>query len=205
MSEEKNINIKQRIIGALVLVSLGIIIIPMLLNGGATSSQSISGENIPPVPKELKKVLPKVPQPIVMPAAKTVKAYPERTSSNSKKLVEKSTTTEPNKVIEAKSEAVHSESVTQPKYKKAKKPTSTKIDTAYTLQIASFSKKSNAESLQNKLRKKTYKAYIESILTSKGRIYRLRVGPYLNFDQISRQKNKIEKEFKLKNTAIIKY
>ncbi len=34
MSEEQNVNIKQRIIGALILVSLGIIIIPILLNGG---------------------------------------------------------------------------------------------------------------------------------------------------------------------------
>jgi len=87
----------------------------------------------------------------------------------------------------------------------ATKPTSTKISKAYAIQIASFSEKSNAQSLQSKLRKKKYKAYIESIMTSKGRIYRLRVGPYLKYDQITSIKLKIEKEFKLKKTIIIKY
>ena len=193
MSEEQNVNIKQRIIGALVLVSLGIIIIPMLLNGGATSNQSISGDNIPDMPEKLNSVLPKVPQPMVMPAAKTVKAYPERT-----KTVKKKPAAASDSLAETKPK-------TQIQYKKVTKPTSSKIDKAYTLQVASFEKKSNADALQSKLRKKKHKAYIESILTSKGRVYRLRVGPYLNFDQISSIKNKIEKEFKLKNTVIIKY
>ena len=203
MSEEQNINIKQRIIGALVLVSLGIIIIPMLLNGGATSSQSISGNNIPEQPKKFKTVRPKVPKPMIMPAPKTVKAYPER----KKTIVSQPKNTKPKTQA-----AVKSKNTVNPKtivdktnYKKAAKPTSAKINKAYTLQIASFSNKANADALQKKLRKKKHKAYIESILTPKGRIYRLRVGPYLKFDQITSIKTKIEKEFKLKKTVIIKY
>ncbi len=206
MNEEQNINIKQRIIGALVLVSLGIIIIPMLLNGGATSKHSISGNNIPEQPKKFKAVLPNVPQPMVMPARKTVTAYPDRkqgTIVKPKDAMPKNSSVK--KQVAAKPKSKSKPIVDKSNYKKATKPTSTKINTAYTLQIASFSQKANAEALQKKLRKKNYKAYTESILTSKGRIYRLRVGPYLKFDQITSIKIKIEKQFKLKNTIIIKY
>ena len=42
-------------------------------------------------------------------------------------------------------------------------------------------------------------------ITAKGKGYRLRSGPYLQFDQISRQKKKIEKQFKVSNTVIVKY
>jgi len=224
MSEEQKINIKQRIIGAFVLVSLGIIIIPMLLNGGTILNQSLSGNNIPDMPKNLNSVLPKIPEPKVMPAAKVITAYPDRTQTknaqtdnkvapaidlNTKVLktnVLKITPdtvkkhTEPKKKTVAKNEVIDNTA-----YQKASKPMSSKINTAYTLQIASFSKKDNAVKLQTKLRKKKYKAYLESIRTSKGRLYRLRVGPYLKFDEISVIKKQIEKQFNLKNTVIIKY
>ena len=224
MSEEQNINIKQRIIGALVLVSLGIIIIPMLLNGGTILEQSMSGNNIPDVPKKLNTVLPKVPEPMVMPAAKTITAYPERALTknaqtdkkvsspidlNTKVLKTNVLKTIPDaikKQTELKKKIVpKTEVIADTAYQKVSKPISSKINTAYTLQIASFSKKDNAVRLQTKLRKKNYKAYMESIRTSKGRLYRLRVGPYLKFDEISGIKKQIEKQFNLKNTVIIKY
>lgn len=203
MSEEQNVNIKQRIIGALVLVSLGVIIIPMLLNGGGllkdrvTSNKPISGDNIPVIPKKLNRVLPKIPQPIVMPEAKSITARPERALTKDSKTNKKTTP-------EIKT-APDIKVITETKYQKASRPVSTKINMAYTLQIASFSQKANAVALQNKLRKKKHKAYIESLMTKKGRIYRLRVGPYLKFEQISTIKNQIEKQFKLKDTVIIKY
>ncbi len=190
MSEnELNVNIKQRIIGALVLVSLGIIIIPLLLNGGVTNEQSISGDNIPEMPKNLNTVLAKVPKPIVMPVPRVVSSYPERENIKTPEL----------KTLNKQKPA------SEIKYQKITRPVSSKVDKAYTLQIASFSKKNNADALQNKLRKKKYQAYIESIKTPNGKIYRLRVGPYLKFEQMSTIKKQIEKQFKLKNTVIIKY
>lgn len=224
MSEEQNINIKQRIIGALVLVSLGIIIIPMLLNGGTILEQSLSANNIPVMPKKLNTVLPKVPEPMVMPAAKAITAYPERTlTKNAQTDIKVSSPIALNKkvlktnVLKAipaaekkqaelkKKIRPKSKTIADTTYQKASKPVSSEINTAYTLQIASFSKKDNANALQKKLRGKKHKAYIESIKTSKGRIYRLRVGPYLKYDQISSIKKQIEKQFKLKDTVILKY
>ena len=217
MSEIQNVNIKQRIIGAIVLVSLGIIIIPLLLNGGDSSKQSLSGDNIPLMPKQLNRVLPSAVSPMVMPAPKTISAHPESAAVKSAKTDRKTAPPAAEKispapvkkaVVKTKPAAKNipvTKTISGIKYQKVTKPVTSNIKMAYTLQIASFSKKNNAVALQSKLRKKKYKAYIESITTSKGRMYRLRVGPYLKFEQISTIKNRLEKQFKLKNTIIVKY
>jgi DedD protein len=222
--EQQTVNIKERILGALVLVSLGVIFIPFFLNGGIKRDSVSLENNIPPMPPELSKQLPNIPQPMLMPKAEVIASYPEldeppedkkarHKEPTKTKVVKKQATknialnTTKKSTIKAKvkTPTYKSSSVTNNSYNKAYKPKTKKIDKAYAIQIASFSKKSNAFNLQNKLRKKKFKAYIESIVTAKGKVYRLRVGPYLKFNQIANIRTKIEKQFKLKNTVIVKY
>lgn len=197
------VNIKQRFIGAIVLVSLGVIIIPLLLNGGPDINKPFLDETIPEMPSRLTKVLPDVPQAATMPAAKKIISHPETGLSNEKQVAENTTET----VKSTKKTAAENNTATRTNthYKKASKPDNAKINMAYTLQIASFSQKSNAFTLQAKLRKQKFKAYIESITTTKGRVYRLRVGPYLKFEQLEKIQKQIEKQFKLNDTVIVKY
>ncbi|NOQ78736.1 MAG: hypothetical protein GQ546_04990, partial [Gammaproteobacteria bacterium] len=171
-------------------------------------------KNIPEMPQKLTKVLPAVPQPMTMPARKNIISYPEREIVSDNKASNEIKPGSNRQKAKAKSAAKDSskstpkpvtKTLTNTSYEKTNKPASAKINMAYTLQIASFSQKTNAFALRNKLRKKKFKAYIESILTEKGRIYRLRVGPYLKFDQIATIKKQIETQFKLKNTIIVKY
>lgn len=218
MSEDQTVNIKQRIIGAVVLVSLGIILIPLLLNGGADNEQRISGANIPPMPTQLDANLPETPSPKKMPEAQTIVAYPEEQHEQPIKIampvkkeldkrtnVEKNTTVETVTTYETIKEETGKNSVTLPQYKKEIAPENNKIDKAYTLQVASFSQRSNAFALRDKMRKKQFKAYIESVNTSSGKIYRLRIGPYLKYDQILKIQNQVEKQFKISKTVIVKY
>ncbi len=212
MSEKQTVNIKQRLVGAMLLVSLGVIFIPLLLNGGVGTDKKFLDKNIPPMPHQLTKVLPNVPEPMVMPKAEKIDVYPLRNAAKLQEPVEQVKKTRSAVVVhksqqkktrlQAKKKPVSS---ANSQFKKAVKPATNKINMAYTLQIASFAKKNNALNLQNKLRKKRFKAYIESILMKKGRIYRLRVGPYLKFKQIANIKKQIEKQFKLKNMVIVKY
>lgn len=214
MSEQNTVNIKQRVVGALVLVSLGVILIPLLLNGGSELNQSFLDKNIPEMPQKLTKVLPAVPQPMTMPARKNIIAHPERELVSDNKAsneikpgsnIQKAKAKSASKDSSKSTPKPVTKTITNTSYEKVNKPASAKINMAYTLQIASFSQKTNAFALRNKLRKKKFKAYIESILTEKGRIYRLRVGPYLKFEQIATIKKQIETQFKLKNTFIVKY
>lgn len=191
MSEQHTVNLKQRLIGAIILVSLGVIFIPFLLNGGPDLKQTITGSNIPSMPAKLDRKLPEFPQPKTMPAPKTVISRPVEDVAK-----------ESSKPVDSKEQATR---VLKNDYKKASSPTTKKIDSAYALQIASFSKMSNVVALRDKLRKAKFKAYIESINTKKGKIYRLRVGPYLKFEQISAIQKQIEKQFNLKKTVIVQY
>lgn len=204
MTEEQTVNIKQRIVGAIVVVSLGVILIPLLLNGGLDSKQGIgiSGTNIPPMPKTLKRELADPPKAKKPPQAKLIAAKPISSSSS----VSSGTVSKPVPDVVHKADKIRTENKAPAhQYKQVRKPVTARIDSAYTLQVASFSKKNNAVVLRDKLRKKGFKAYIEWILTAKGKVYRLRVGPYLQFEQISRQKQKIEKQFKVADTVIVKY
>lgn len=214
MSEQNTVNIKQRVVGALVLVSLGVILIPLLLNGGSELNQSFLDKNIPEMPQKLTKVLPAVPQPMTMPARKNIISHPEREIVSDNKAsneikpgsnIQKAKAKSASKDSSKSTPKPVTKTITNTSYETVNKPASSKINMAYTLQIASFSQKTNAFALQNKLRKKKFKAYIESILTEKGRMYRLRVGPYLKFEQIAAIKKQIETQFKLKNTIIVKY
>ena len=208
MSKQHIVNIKQRIVGAIVLVSLGVIILPLLLNGGTITS-GISRTNIPPKPKALIQPLAETPAIKKMPAPKIISNKPVYKSKPIKVAVikntdnsNKSATAKKNAIVSKKSSSNKTKS---PQYQKMSKPASDKINVAYTLQVASFSQKSNALNLRDKLRKKGFKAYSESIPSKTGRVYRLRVGPYLKYDQILSAKKKIEKQFKLSKTVIVKY
>ena len=202
MSEEQAVNLKQRIIGAIVLVSLGVIILPLLLNGGSNQNNGISSTHIPAKPKALKQKSAPIPAIKKMPEAKIISNKPVLKKDVKEKSTGKTKPAINSKAVKTSSSA---KLAAAPKYQKLSKPTSSKITTAYTLQLASFSQKSNSITLRDKLRKKGFKAYSESIQTTTGRIYRLRVGPYLKYDQILAAKKKIEKQFKLTNTVIVKY
>ena len=54
---------------------------------------------------------------------------------------------------------------------------------AWVVQVGSFSNRTNALSLQNKLRKKGYAAFIEFVKNANGGVYRVRVGPEVNHDK----------------------
>jgi len=189
MNEQAKVNIKQRIVGAIVLVSLGIIIIPMLLDGGKDQKQGISNSNIPVLPSHLEKDIAPVPEAKPGHKAKPVLVRPvDELISESTEIVKSKTPgnkasvgqyssadTARKKPVKSKTKPVQegktevSQKVTKSEKKSSSrsvndetvsKPKTTHIDTAYTIQVGSFSNKTNAFTLRDKLRKDKFQAYI---------------------------------------------
>lgn len=75
---------------------------------------------------------------------------------------------------------------------------------SWVLQVASFSEKERAESLQKKLNKEGYQAYIETVPTPNGSRSRLFVGPKLDKAKLEKIQKAIEKKYKLK-ALILKF
>ena len=181
--------LKQRLLGAVVLVALAVIFIPMLLSGGRDMEMPVFGSNVPErsteianiqhidiketQKKELKLVNPKrIPIAPNLPEPKIVKE--EETSSIAKKIA----------------------SLTKEEEKSVIK------ETVWAVQVGSFSKRSNALGLKDKLRKKKVHAFVERIMKNNKTTYRVRVGPEISREKAVALKLKLKKEFKLSGLVV---
>ena len=165
-----NDQLKQRLVGAIVLVSLAVIFIPMILPGGGMRD-SMNTRKAPPEPDYRfppPKSAPKAPpmsEPVIVPMADA-----EVQSSATEKKAEGNNAADTNKTKSSK--PIASTSDTKPKVKPDQ-------ITAWIVQVGSFTSASNAKELQDKLRKMGYASFVEAVKTKNGMNYRVRVGPEL--------------------------
>ena len=212
---------KQRIVGAIVLVALGVIFIPIILNQDGEDSP-ISGSNIPEKPDVLKELATQ--QPPVPPAGPDIDTSNPSLVDEHTPPVEQTDTAATNKKSETPKKA---ESATKPSEVKTEqaiptttdkpqapatqtKPTKPASTTAgktraWVVQVASFSERNKALKLRDRLRKAKYSAFVESVDSAKGIRYRVRVGPVVQRSKADALKSKISKEFKIKDTLVMSH
>lgn len=167
--------LKQRLIGAVVLVSLGVIFIPMLLKGPDSLDAPIFTSNIPDQPEQRKtEIIPLKPLP-PRPANIPITAIPVEVEINRP---------QPEAAAPAKPVQPRVEETTT--LKTRPKVTTTPILnrpssdlSGWAVQVGSFSSKKNALGLQKRLRAKSYTAFVEAYQAKNGTRYRVRIGPEL--------------------------
>jgi len=166
--------LKQRIVGAVVLVALAVIFVPMVFNGpDAVKPKATVSFKVPPPPvKQQHKVAPRV-------------AHRKHTPPRVKTPVTKTST----KVAQAKKPA----HVIKPR---ALTPQS------WVVQLASFNLKANATALEKQLQDKGYPAYQQKIKGSKGEIVRILIGPEVKRQRAEQLLVKLQQETKMKGIVI---
>jgi len=191
--------LKQRIVGAVVLVALGVIFIPMILNRDDTNS-GISGTNIPPKPQALEQLAEQNP-----PAEPTIPPAPAET----RQLVDKETPPLPTAMpTSAPSQVPTPVSTSQPSEIPSPAPTPVgepKTPHGWVVQLASFSDRSKALALRNRARKAGYRCFVESISGRHGTLYRVRVGPVVKREQADKLQTSINRKLKLNKTLVQSY
>lgn len=195
-----NEQIKQRLVGAVVLVSLAVIFIPMLLDSGDNSSMPRFGSNIPQQPQfdfepleiPLQSPAPATERPRVIDKPEERVSQPASTSPTVP-------ATEPAAVkpAPAKPPATTPEP-TQREVPQEVKPSISGGPIAWVLQVGSFSQSANALALRDKLRKSGFTAFVEKYRDAGNTSYRVRVGPELKRETIEKQQEQIEAKLKLK-------
>ena len=181
-----NSALKQRLVGATVIVALGVIFVPMLLERGAEDSRLSVRMEIPPQPRlsgsdtldnppEIKPVKPLVP--IDQAIAEAKPKQPEKTTT--------ATTAKPESAPEKPV------SVQKP-VKAVKKPDIKSGD--WLVQVGSFGREENARQLKKKLEDKGYDAYLESAKSSVGPIFRVRIGPQASRADAEKLVGKLSKQ-----------
>jgi len=213
MAERKeavdNFNPRHRIVGAVVLVVLAVIFLPMLLNDRAPDKDSGTA-----APDARTVVLP-VPPPRDKPAG--IFLPPE-----SDKTLEKPGTTktvivpvEPTTEIPAAVKTPIAPASRQPEAKTvpetesvaasrkataAGKPVAT-AEKHWVVQVGAFSQPDNARRLHDRLEKKGYSVILDPPKPAKGKTVRVEVGPYKDSDDAKSAQMRIQDEFGIKGVV----
>lgn len=187
MQEHKTINLKHRLIGLIVLLSLAIIIIPIIFRPDERLKQQFEVPPIPPLPAEISQQLsrhntrPRAPKrpPMPQPQAVPVDQY----NAAAMKNIAVKTLIKPQKT--------------------ARKPNNPVYDQSYLVQIASFQRYDNARKLEKKLLFKGYPVFIEKVRTLSGQTFRVRIGPYLKYGQALAVQKKANQQFHLRANIVV--
>ncbi|NOX07936.1 MAG: hypothetical protein GXP22_00330 [Gammaproteobacteria bacterium] len=176
--------LKQRLVGAAVLIGLAIIFVPSLID----RSDPVNGDTLPAIPQQPKlKVrshlhVLKLPPPIQ--ADKEMREVAVDVIKKAPAMVKKVAVEVKKAVVEIKKAPVLKKKIA-------------KLD-AWVVQLASFKKKENAYTLRDRLRKKRYDAFVQRIKMDGGVVYRVRIGPELKRESAEKLLKRLMKETKLK-------
>ncbi len=208
--------LKQRLIGAAVIIALAVVIIPMLLNGSGHKGV----EQIPPPPQPdatahsgAVREEP-VPLPPADSSGRVVDAAPDAGSAPSAAPSPDSTVQAPPAVApEPSAPAAAAEpsepaaapqpapSAPAPEVAKAApaKPAASTEPEAWVVQVGSFSEESKATALRDRLRKDKFNAFVERYTGADHRtMFRVRVGPELERARADALQKRLAEEEKLK-------
>ncbi len=187
-----NEQVKQRLVGAVVLVSLAVIFIPMLLDGGDDSSMSRYGSNIPPKPDFDFEPL-EIPLQSIEPVA-----------VDRPRVIDKPEPAEAEPPKPAVTKPVQSKPVEAPKTVTTKpttstaKPAATGDPVTWVVQVGSFSQSDNALALRDKLRKNGFTAFVEKYRDKGKTSYRVRVGPELKRETAEKHLQQLATKLQIK-------
>lgn len=197
--------LKQRLVGAAVLVGLAVIFVPMLVERSPIETPRIEESNIPAAPATApsgeftSKIVPLEPvepvTPVVPPSAEQAMeaAAPAAVAAG-----ETSTAA-------AREGAVPR--VPPSAVDEGEEPAPVGADqraavNAWVIQLGSFASEQNARDLEARLQKEGYAAFVEKIGAGEEQKFRVRVGPELLRAKADQAREKLEKELNLKGIVV---
>ena len=177
--------LKQRIIGAVVLIVAAVVFLPMLLSG---QDETVQVEvEVPEAPLLDREPIAPV-EPAELPPAPTVAAMPE-TLEPAPAPVEPVATPEPAPVIEPAPEPETVTAAPEPAPEPAPAATGD-----WVIQLGSFSSAANAEGLSQTLRTQGYNAYTHAVTVQGNAITRVYVGPLASREAANRLRDELERK-----------
>lgn len=185
--------LKQRIVGALVLVALAVVFVPMLFNREDDLRHvSVDAPPMPAFPSvpEVEVEPVEVPEPV--PVTETpVEPVPAPVESPASASSEPPTEAPPAEIQPAETAAAEP-------VKPEPRLDPNQLSVSWSIQLASLSSRSSAEALQSTLRKQGYNAYIRSV-DGMNRVF---VGPLIERGEANRLRDQLHKQHKLNGFVV---
>jgi DedD protein len=169
----RNFNPRHRILGAIILVSLAVIFLPMVLDERKQTGPAIS--RISEIPAPNAKILVSELPPV---RAKSQEPHNTvRASTPASRSPEQAALTQPNPGKEASEKTVYRPQTAD---KRAGiTPGADTTEKGWFVQVGTFSNSDNAQQLADKLKQDGFAVQTENIKLANGKAVRVRVGPFL--------------------------
>lgn len=169
--------LKQRLVGASVLILLAVIVLPMLLSGQPDSGQGARRIEVPPKPTELsfeKRRFPIGGQQEGRPSGVVVAKQQEAEMADSPAIADEGVAPAP----PPKQPQPAAEAAPGGDRENRAPGAGPAVPGRYLVQVGSFSSAGNANRLASRLREGGMPVLLDNVVTSAGRLHRVRVGPF---------------------------
>lgn len=200
--------LKERLVGAAVLVALAVIFIPMLLDDTPTGPGPITESNIPEQPDEAfnSRIVPVKPKPadVELPPPPAESKSDAAAAEPPAPTADKSAATNGDSADTAVPPAEDAATADKPAVSQSlpKPGDGDTKPSGWVVQLGSFAKEDNARDLNKKLQADGYAAFVEPVTSSGERVYRVRVGPQVLRDDAEKVRDRIARAFDIKGIVI---
>lgn len=202
--------LKQRLIGAAVIIALAVIFVPMILDGSGRKESVALNMEVPPEPTfTFDSNLPDTKDLDELPPIERPKAASPEPAVDS--AIDPAIDNKPPETPATTSAATVAEPVkSKPIKPKIVEATESHIKTnpalsAWAVQVAAFGEKGKALALQEKLLASNISAFTEQSGKGGKVLYRVKVGPELKRENAEKLRDRIEKEHGLQGSFVIKH
>jgi len=203
--------LKQRLVGAAVLVAAAVIVVPMLLDGGYRPSRAPLNDMAPMPPDEMTSNVPPLPEGMPQEIEHGLNAEPAELAPIATELAPPPDTTPPPAMPAATERQIPAPprpaTAAAPREKSpAPGPGATPDESPkgerWAVQLGSFSSRSNAELLVRRLSAQGVKAHMVQIRDAKGVSFRVRAGPVEDYAAAQDLRNKLAKSPDLRGILV---
>lgn len=197
-SSNTDFNPKHRIVGAIIVVSLAVIFVPMILNENAPLSEPMQ---LAEIPKRIDKDTPAESRVVIMPVAPSadasaaLQAGPTATPSAV-------STAGPGAAREAAISSAPQTKTASAKTRKARHATPAEAHKAWVVQVGTFANLRNATRLRDKLKGRGYSVNEENISLQGNQAVRLRVGPFSDRPAALKARTEIHKDIGVRGVVL---
>lgn len=192
--------LKQRLVGAAVLVLLAVIFVPMILDRPPEPEVRIEHPTLPPRDETdfSSRIVP-----LTEPKTPLLEAEPRREVVTERKPAAAAPPVETPAAVTAAAKAPETEKKPAPEpAPEPKAPTAESAPTGWAIQLGSFSSADNAVALRDKLKKLGYVAFIETARVEGKEITRVFVGPELAKERAGEMVKKLQADTDLKGMVV---
>ena len=171
--------LKERIIGAAVLVIFVVLVVPIFLDGPPDDGEIVSQSVLLPGQEEQKTQTVVLDRDRTEPVPAASQPSPAPTGQNREEPVREQPAAERPAPVAAQREEAPTpvqEPAGEP-VPAAPEPAAASTTGMWAVQLGSFSNKENAERLASDLRRQGYAAFLSEVSTSNGQMHRVRIGP----------------------------